>query len=71
MSVGHIPPLAVSPAYQGRGIGSELVRRMQDRLGYLFGIDLLCDPDMRPYYECLGMKAVTGMVIRNRDRALE
>ena len=46
--VGYIPLLEVLPEYQGRGIGSELVRRMQARLGYLFGIDLLCDPEMQP-----------------------
>src|SRR6266516_4620599 len=38
----YIPHLEVLPAYQGRGIGSELVRRMLERLSGLYGIDLCC-----------------------------
>ncbi len=56
------------PEYQGRGIGSELLRRMLERLRTLYMIDLLCDPDVQPFYERLGMRRATGMLIRNYDR---
>jgi len=64
----YIPHLEVLPEYQGRGIGSELLRRMLERLRTLYMIDLLCDPDVQPFYERLGMRRATGMLIRNYDR---
>ncbi len=68
ISAAYIPHLEVLPAYQGRGIGSELVRRMLDHLRHLYMIDLLCDPDVQPFYERLGMRRAQGMLIRNYDR---
>jgi ribosomal protein S18 acetylase RimI-like enzyme len=68
VSCAYIPHLEVLPAYQGRGIGSELLRRMLERLRRLYMIDLLCDPDVQPFYERLGMRPATGMLIRNYDR---
>ncbi len=67
--MGYIPLLEVLPAYQGHGIGSELVRRMHARLAHLYGIDLLCDFELRPFYERLGMQAVAGMALRRRGWA--
>lgn len=64
----YIPHLEVLPEWQGRGIGSELVRRMLERLRDLYMIDLMCDPELRPYYERLGFRRSQGMVIRNYDR---
>ena len=64
----YIPLLEVLPAYQGRGIGSELVRRMMAKLERFYMVDLLCDPDMQPFYERLGMRPATGMLRRNYDR---
>ena len=64
----YIPHLEVLPDWQGRGIGSELVRRMVDRLDGLYMIDLLCDPDVQPFYDRLGFRRATGMAIRNYDR---
>jgi ribosomal protein S18 acetylase RimI-like enzyme len=61
---GFIPLLEVLPAYQGQGIGRALMSRMLDRLQALPNIDLMCDPDIVPYYERFGMTPVTGMVIR-------
>jgi ribosomal protein S18 acetylase RimI-like enzyme len=64
----YIPLLEVLPGYQGRGIGSELVRRMLAKLAHLYMVDLLCDPDMQPFYERLGMRSATGMLRRSYDR---
>ena len=59
-----IPNLEVLPEYQGQGIGTELVRRMFDSLNHLYSIDLVCDDDIRPFYERLNMRQSTGMVLR-------
>lgn len=64
----YIPFLEVLPEYQGRGIGSELVRQMLDRLGDLYMVDLVCDADLVPFYAALGMRPITGMKVRNYDR---
>ena len=68
VSCAYIPHLEVLPAYQGQGIGSELVRQMVEKLRHLYMIDLVCDPSLQPFYERLGMRAVVGMVVRNYDR---
>jgi ribosomal protein S18 acetylase RimI-like enzyme len=64
----YIPMLEVLPAYQGQGIGSELVRRMLDRLSHLYMIDLVCDADRQPFYERLGLRPYTAMIQRHYDR---
>jgi ribosomal protein S18 acetylase RimI-like enzyme len=68
VSCAYVPHLEVLPAYQGRGIGSELVRRMLDRLRHLYMVDLICDVDVQPFYARLGMRPFTGMILRNYDR---
>lgn len=62
-----IPLLEVLTAYRGQGIGSELVRRALARLGDRYSIDLVCDPDLAPFYERLGGRAWNAMTWRNRD----
>lgn len=64
----YIPHLEVLPAYQGRGIGGELVRRMLARLSAIYMVDLICDPELQPFYERLGMRPWTGMILRNYER---
>ncbi len=64
----YIPLLEVLPAYQGQGIGTELARRMLDKLRDLYMIDLLCDADLQPFYARLGMRPYTAMLFRNFDR---
>ncbi len=64
----YIPLLEVLPAYQGRGIGTELMRRMLDRLAGYYMVDLLCDPGLQPFYQRLGMRPATGMLLRNYAR---
>lgn len=61
-----IPLLEVLPAWRGRGIGTALVRRVLDRLGGRYSIDLACDPELVPFYERLGGAAGTAVMWRNR-----
>jgi ribosomal protein S18 acetylase RimI-like enzyme len=61
----HIPLLEVLPEYRHRGIGTELVRRMLDKLDGFAMIDLTCDAELVPYYERFGMLPVSGMVMRD------
>lgn len=64
----YIPLLEVLPAWQGQGIGGELVRRMLERLRHLYAIDLLCDPEVQPFYERHGLRRSSGMIARNYAR---
>jgi ribosomal protein S18 acetylase RimI-like enzyme len=64
----YIPHLEVLPEYQGQGIGSELMRQMLNRLRTLYMVDLLCDEEVQPFYERLGMRRALGMAARNYDR---
>lgn len=60
----YIPLLEVLPAYRGRGIGTELVRRMLERLGDRYMIDLVCDEDLIPFYERVGLTRHGAMIKR-------
>ncbi|WP_068920468.1 GNAT family N-acetyltransferase [Planobispora rosea] len=60
-----IPWFEVLPAYQGQGIGGELVRRILREAEGLYSVDLVCDPPLRAYYERLGMSPLLGMGLRN------
>ncbi|MFJ5990424.1 GNAT family N-acetyltransferase [Lentzea sp. NPDC092896] len=62
-----IPWLEVRPSFQGQGIGTELMRRIVAEAAHLYSVDLTCDEALRPYYERLGMAALTGMGLRNRS----
>jgi ribosomal protein S18 acetylase RimI-like enzyme len=64
----YIPFLEVLPAYQGKGIGRELARRMLKKLSGLYMVDLICDADLQPFYERLGMRKGSGMLLRNLER---
>lgn len=63
-----IPLLEVLPAYQGCGIGSELVQRMLAQLGDLYGVDVICDAGVQPFYARLGMQPAQGMILRRYER---
>jgi ribosomal protein S18 acetylase RimI-like enzyme len=63
----YIPFLEVLPAYRHQGIGRELVRRVLERLHRLYMVDLICDPELQPFYETLGMQRTTGMMVRHRE----
>ena len=59
-----IPLLEVLPAYQGQGIGSQLVRRMLAKLNDRYMVDLVCDEDVVPFYERLGLTPYRAMIVR-------
>ena len=59
-----VPLLEVLPPYRGRGIGSELVRRIFQELEDFYAVDLMCDPELQPFYDRFGMQRAVGMVIR-------
>ena len=61
-----VPCLEVLPAWQGQGIGSELVRRLLDALGPRYMVDLVCDEDVVPFYERLGFMPYRAMIRRDR-----
>lgn len=63
----YIPLLEVVPAYQGRGIGREIMRRLLEQLDDYYMVDLLCDPDLETFYRPLGMQPATGMLVRRYE----
>ncbi|ULH15522.1 GNAT family N-acetyltransferase [Deinococcus sp. KNUC1210] len=64
----YIPLLEVLPAYQGRGIGTELTRRLLDDLSTLYMVDVMCDEAVVPFYERLGLRRATGVIRRTYAR---
>jgi hypothetical protein len=63
----YIPLLEVRRDERGRGIGSALAFRMLARLGSFYMVDVVCDADLLPFYERLGMTAYTGAIRRNHS----
>ncbi len=61
----YIPLLEVLPDYQQQGIGQKLVTRMLEELDGIYMIDIMCDPELQPFYERFGMIKSYGMVQRN------
>lgn len=64
----YIPLLEVLPAYKGKGIGGELVKKMLDTLADYYMVDLLCDEEVIPFYE--RFRTVEGEGINYRVRMI-
>ena len=64
----YIPLLEVLSEYQHQQIGRNLVQKMLERLSSYYMVDLLCDPDLQPFYEQAGMRRANGMFLRNHDK---
>ncbi|AZI43573.1 GNAT family N-acetyltransferase [Deinococcus psychrotolerans] len=64
----YIPLLEVLPDYQGRGVGSELMRRLLAELDHLYMVDVMCDDEVAPFYERLGLRRAGGLIQRNYAR---
>jgi GNAT superfamily N-acetyltransferase len=61
-----IPLLEVLPNRRGQGVGTELVRRVLAALDRLYAIDVVCDDELRPFYERFGMVPLQAMALRRR-----
>jgi ribosomal protein S18 acetylase RimI-like enzyme len=64
----YIPLLEVLPEYNGRGIGSELLSRMEKELSHYYMVDISCDDNIVPFYEKHGFRRNNSMYIRNYDK---
>lgn len=61
----YIPLLEVITSYHGKGIGSKLIRLMEEQLRHIYMLDLCCDDDLVDYYLSLGYTRSNGMLKRN------
>ena len=61
-----IPLLEVLPDYRNKGIGTELMTRMLEKLKDIQGINLMCDAKMQNFYLKFGMVSSAGMIIRKK-----
>lgn len=64
----YIPFIEVLPEYQKNNIGTELVKQMLALLKGYYMVDLLCDADVQPFYEKIGMRRASGMMLRNYNK---
>lgn len=68
VSCAYIPYLEVLPEWQGKGIGTKLMKRMMAELGSLYAIDLTCEEEVKGFYKRLGFEERVGMTVRNYER---
>jgi GNAT superfamily N-acetyltransferase len=64
VQAAFISLLEVLPEYQHCGIGTELMKRMLDKLKDVPCVDLTCYPKMQKFYAKFGMIPTEGMAIR-------
>jgi ribosomal protein S18 acetylase RimI-like enzyme len=61
----YIPLLEVRKEARGKGVGTQLAKQMLEQLSSMYMVDLVCDEDVLPFYERLGMRRYTGAILRN------
>ena len=66
----YVPLLEVLPEYRGRGVGSELVRRLLVRLESLYMVDLCCGAELEPFYRRFGFRVLERGLGLRRPEAL-
>ncbi|MEO8330562.1 MAG: GNAT family N-acetyltransferase, partial [Candidatus Nanopelagicales bacterium] len=59
-----IPLLEVIPSMRGQGVGTELLRRMLERLAGFYMVDVVCDSELVPFYSRFGLRESTAMIRR-------
>lgn len=64
----YLSDLAVDKAYQKHGIGSELIKRVQEAIGDEVALILLSSPEAMGYYPKLGFEKVENGFIFKRIR---
>jgi ribosomal protein S18 acetylase RimI-like enzyme len=64
----YLSSVEVLPEYQGRGIGRELVARFLDATSQVYATDLVCDPEVQPFYQQCGLIPYHSMVLRRREQ---
>jgi ribosomal protein S18 acetylase RimI-like enzyme len=64
----YIPFLEVLPPHRGQGVGRRLVEMLLDAGRDCYMIDAVCDDDVVPFYEQLGMRRGTAVMWRNYGR---
>ncbi|MDA0366338.1 MAG: GNAT family N-acetyltransferase [Chloroflexi bacterium] len=58
--------LEVLPAWRGRGVGTALIQRLVASIEPIYGIDVICDPELQPFYERAGpFRPGTAMISRS------
>jgi ribosomal protein S18 acetylase RimI-like enzyme len=62
----YVPLLEVRPSFRGRGIASALVRELLDDLADMYMVDVVCDEELLPFYERLGLTRWTAAIRRER-----
>ncbi len=68
----YLSDLAVDAAWQGRGVGRELIRRTHEEAGLHTMLVLLAAPKARTYYPHIGMRAHDSCwVIDRQERSTE
>jgi predicted N-acetyltransferase YhbS len=65
--VTYLSDLAVDRAFQGRGVGRELVRRTHEEAGRRTMLVLLAAPKARTYYPHIGMRPHDSCWIFDRE----
>ena len=49
-------------------IGTELIKRMLEKLKHYYMIDIMCDESLQSFYGKFGLIKSSGMILRNYDK---